>query len=598
MAKKWAEVVKNPAYQKLSPESKEAARNQYFDEVVVPQISPDQIDAARRQFDSQTGSAEQKTKSNYDEVNEETSGLGKFGAGIGGGLYGAYLGVKQAAANVGNKVGLVDDKTISGIKSDVTDFRDAQNALNRTGAGFAGNVVGSAAALAPTAFIPGANTVTGAAVIGGLSGGLMTPGDLKDRALAATTGAIAGAGSQYVGQKAGNYLANRATQKATQANLNQSTNALRDSTLQASQAAGYVVPPTQANPTLLNRAAEGFAGKISTAQLASSKNQAVTNDLAKKSLGIMNDQPITPKVLEDIRANAGQAYEAIAQIPQPLKSNASYTRAINQLGDDWSNAAQQFPDLVKNDQITTLISSLKQKEINPAAAVEVVKKLRFDAKANLKAADDPAKLALGKAQRSAAEAVENLIDSNLNSAAWRFELAKQARLNGLPYQDTRPLVENLKNARQLIAKSYDIEAALNESTGNVSAQYLAKLLDKGKPLTGELKTAAEFARTFPKAAQDLEKMGSLPGLSPLDYGTAGLGLMTSGGNPLAIAGLAARPGARSAILSKPYQNALLTPNYSVNPVNALAAKAANSQIGQNALRVYPTAAGIIYGQEQ
>jgi len=55
MAKKWSEVVANPQYQALPDDQKEAARAQYFQEVVAPQVSPDQVQAARAEFDADTG---------------------------------------------------------------------------------------------------------------------------------------------------------------------------------------------------------------------------------------------------------------------------------------------------------------------------------------------------------------------------------------------------------------------------------------------------------------------------------------------------------------------------------------------------------------
>lgn len=54
-----------------------------------------------------------------------------------------------------------------------------------------GTIAGSAAALAPAAFIPGANTVAGGATLGALQGALLTPGNMKERAV---SGALGGAG--------------------------------------------------------------------------------------------------------------------------------------------------------------------------------------------------------------------------------------------------------------------------------------------------------------------------------------------------------------------------------------------------------------------
>jgi len=89
----------------------------------------------------------------------------------------------------------------------------------------------------------------------------------------------------------------------------------------------------------------------------------------------------------------------------------------------------------------------------------------------------------------------------------------------------------------------------------VDAKALARELKKGKPLTEELRTAAEFATQFPKATQTVESMGSSPQTSPLDIGAAGV--MASLTNPAALAALGVRPGARAAALSSPIQNRLI-----------------------------------------
>jgi hypothetical protein len=54
MAKKWAEVEASTGYQSLAPEAKEKARQQYFQQVIVPQLPPDKVEVARSQFDAQT----------------------------------------------------------------------------------------------------------------------------------------------------------------------------------------------------------------------------------------------------------------------------------------------------------------------------------------------------------------------------------------------------------------------------------------------------------------------------------------------------------------------------------------------------------------
>jgi hypothetical protein len=54
MPKKWNEVAGSAAYQALSDSDKEAARSQYFDQVVAPQVGTGDVNQARAQFNAQT----------------------------------------------------------------------------------------------------------------------------------------------------------------------------------------------------------------------------------------------------------------------------------------------------------------------------------------------------------------------------------------------------------------------------------------------------------------------------------------------------------------------------------------------------------------
>jgi hypothetical protein len=63
-----------------------------------------------------------------------------------------------------------------------------------------GRVLGGAAVLAPTAFIPGANTYAGASAIGGLTGLATTEGGLADRAQGGALGALGGLAGNLLGR--------------------------------------------------------------------------------------------------------------------------------------------------------------------------------------------------------------------------------------------------------------------------------------------------------------------------------------------------------------------------------------------------------------
>jgi len=294
---------------------------------------------------------------------------------------------------------------------------------------------------------------------------------------------------------------------------------------------GYVIPPSQAKGSLVNRALEGTAGKASTAQNASAKNQEITNKLVSKALGLPEEEIITPEGLTNIRTIAGKAYENIENIGA-IKPSKEYMEGLNKIASKPLKAQAGFPN-AKPSPIIDLTDSLKTDSFDGSAAIAKIIDLR-DA-ANTAYAGNQ-KL-LGKANKDAAELLENEIERHLKSSG------------------QEGLLSEFRNARQLIAKTYTVEKALNPVSGNINAKSLAAELKKGKPLTEELKTAAEFASQFPKATQTIESMGSLPQTSPLDIGAAGV--MASLTNPAALASLGIRPGARAAALSGPVQNRLV-----------------------------------------
>lgn len=121
-------------------------------------------EAARKEFDPTIG----------------MSGFDKFAAGAG-------KAITDIGRGVGQLVGAVS-------KEDVAESRKRDAALMNTGAGQAGNIVGNVAAFAPAAFIPGANTMTGGAAIGALSGLVQPATSAEERVKnTAVGGALGGA---------------------------------------------------------------------------------------------------------------------------------------------------------------------------------------------------------------------------------------------------------------------------------------------------------------------------------------------------------------------------------------------------------------------
>jgi histone H3/H4 len=319
--------------------------------------------------------------------------------------------------------------------------------------------------------------------------------------------------------------------------------------IQAARANGYVIPPTQANPTLVNRLAEGFGGKLTTAQNASARNAGVTERLAADAIGLPSGTKITPDVLASVRQAAGQQYEAVAQ-SGVITPGKAYDAALDAIAAPFVTAQRGFPK-AKPSPVLDLVDSLRSPQFDASAAVAKLRQLRT-------AADDAFRTGstdTGRASKAAANALEDAMEAHLATVGNPADLAA------------------FREARKTIAKTYSIEKALNRETGGVDANKLAGQLAQGKPLSGGLEDAARFAARFPKANQTVERMGSLPQTSPLDW-LGGTSLARLTGNPLALAGVMARPAARGYALSDLAQNRLIQRPPSLTPLSDLLQPAA------------------------
>jgi hypothetical protein len=297
-------------------------------------------------------------------------------------------------------------------------------------------------------------------------------------------------------------------------------------------AQGATLPPTQVNPSMINRIIEGISGKQQTAQLASIKNQELVNAQARKALGLAPDVQITPQVLQDYRNLKGQAYDALKA------NNAYYTD--KQFITDVNKRTSELQKLANTTDVSAelnVLNGLKQMSFDGDGLVEQMKRLRYDGERNLMSAD-PKNAALGKAQKFAAKQLEDLAERNLQ----KF--------------NQPDVMGNFKQARQDIAKSYTIEKTLNAVTGDVSGARLGQRAAEGKIIPTELQALANAAGAYPSAFQNVARIGSVPGFSPLDIGTAGVA-SAAAGNPSVLLSAATRPTLRSVAVSPIFQRNML-----------------------------------------
>ena len=179
----------------------------------------------------------------------------------------------------------------------------------------------------------GARTA-GGAVSGALSSGLVDPSDTAAGGVVGAVAPNALRGLARVGEKAAAGSAERLAQETTKFNRA----APQRETLRAANEAGYVVPPNLVEPSLKNSLVESLSGKQATSQLASVRNQDVTEGLVRRSLGLADDAPLSKSALEQIRKVEGGAYKKISDLsPEAGQDLETLKRARNE-AQGWFNA--------------------------------------------------------------------------------------------------------------------------------------------------------------------------------------------------------------------------------------------------------------------
>lgn len=317
-------------------------------------------------------------------------------------------------------------------------------------------------------------------------------------------------------------------------------------------AAGYVLPPADIPGTgVVTRALGGLSGKIKTAQVASERNQVVTDKLARKALGLDEGAELTADVLQGLRKKAGGAYEVVRGSGE-VTSDPAFLQTLDRIASVSKGAARSFPGLKENG-VEDLIAAVRQPKFDAGDAIDATMLLREQADKAFRQGDTT----VGRAAKTAATALEDQLERHLTAS-------------GNP-----DAVKAFQEARKQIAKTYTVQKALNPETGGVTAAKLAKDLEKGRPLSGELEQVARVSSAFPKATQMLKEA---PGsTSPLDWlfaATAGMG------HPLGAASVLARPAAREAILSRPAQSMMMKPPGPPGPVRQLIDREGLTAIGR------------------
>lgn len=365
-------------------------------------------------------------------------------------------------------------------------------------------------------------------------------------------------------------------------------NAVRDATLRAGLEEGYMATPGSVTPQGRNIIAERMAGKTNLEQLMSINNQDVTNKLARRAVNIDETAPLTSENMRGIRAaEYEKGYKPVERIGE-VPADVQYFVDLNNVKLKYTGPQKSFPGAVP-DEVTKLFDIYSTDKFNSKDAVQAIRNLREDARANFRKNEN----ATANAQLDIANALENQMERAIAAT---------------PTPNANTLLEQFRLSRQRMAISHTIEDAIREGGGSVEAKKLARDLQSGKYLSGDLKTAAEFANVFPRVSKTAAEIGT-PGAgtmmgAPSGFGGligSGLGYMAGEGSGMgALVGSAVgaygpqtvSAAMRNYLMSQGVQNKLI-PTYEstlgrlssdITARNALLATQAGNVTNQNNLR--------------
>jgi hypothetical protein len=344
-------------------------------------------------------------------------------------------------------------------------------------------------------------------------------------------------GTEIAGKAVGNKIAEMGQQRAA--------NAVRDANVGAAKQAGYAAIPSEVGGNLPGRVLEGASGKIKTGQLTSVKNQPVTDRLVRKEFNLPEDAPLTLETMKAVRAREFESgYAPVREFgggKVRIKLDGEYGAKIDSLTSRADNASKAFGDVVKSD-IDSLVGGMKQaKPFTPAEGLDasaILREKASDMFASGKRSD-------AKAYIQASEAIEGQIERFLTKSG----------------KDGAKMLVDFRSARQTMAKTFDVEKAINTGRdGMINAQTLGKILKKSPGrLSGDLRTIAAAANSMPQATRIPQQGWNSP-ITAVDTWGGTIGSAASG-NLLPFLAPAARVAARYGVLSKPGQKAFTNPNY-------------------------------------
>jgi hypothetical protein len=324
---------------------------------------------------------------------------------------------------------------------------------------------------------------------------------------------------------------------------------------------GVALNPAVSNPTKTNRIKSTIAGATNLNENLSKINEVKFTNLVKEDMGLPPNTVLNAKAFEEAINKQSGPYTKVSQIPR-LAPDQKIISEIEQLRINRPAIGGEASAAAVNSLVDEALAKVAEGR-SGAEIITDIRKLRKDANSvystqQKSGVPDPTLVAKADANIGIANALENLIEANVNDPK---------------------VLGDLRAARAKMARIYDYERATNLATNRIDPQVLAKMLEEGKPISGLAADIGKIAAVFPDIAQS-GKAG-MPMWAPERLtrsgaaGTIGYALGSAAGMPLLGAVMGAGTGnilsgfAGKRMAAPAYQLANAIPQDFRPPVNSL-----------------------------
>ena len=302
--------------------------------------------------------------------------------------------------------------------------------------------------------------------------------------------------------------------------------------------AGYKVTQKAGRGAKPAQIVETMAGRARTAQEMAAHNAENTAKLARQDIGVPDDTALTPEVTENVRKEAGAAYNVLDQVGR-VDLDDQFRADVQRVAEPFVEGGKDFEQLAKNP-IIKASQDLAVDAADTRSMIEVVKDLRNKASIAFRAGDKQ----LGNGYRALAEATDNAMSRALDRV-------EQTDPSTIP----PGAMDAYRAARVRIAKSYLLDDAMNGKPGEVDAKVYGRAIAKGSPLSGPGRQIGEFANQFGEEGL-AKKKGRSGEIGPTYHDILLAGLHAARGGLEAVATAGARPAARAILGSELVQRRL------------------------------------------